>query len=199
VPIRWFFLQIGGMKRGDEKRCKCLCCRRVFTPDYRNKHHQCFCGRLECRQASRQAAQKRWRRKPENRAYFCGSHYVQRTQQWRRKNPRYWKKKSPAGLDLQPSATQTVNTEQTSCNATMAAVPPLQDVCWERNPIIVGLVALLTGHTLQEDIAITTRKLIDQGRNILGLGGPINNNPNLDYDRKTSDPTGAVAAHPAEL
>ena len=186
------------MKRGHEKCLKCLNCRRVFILDYRNRHHQRYCGRPECRKASRKASQKRWLSKPENQFYFRGPAHVKRAQQWRKDHPERKHKKTSADLKSQQTDKQTVIAEQRSCNASCAS-PPLQDVFVEKNPLIVGLIAQLTGHTLQDDIATTARKLIDQGRNILGLVGPIHNNLNLDYDRKTSDSTGAVASHSAQL
>jgi hypothetical protein len=36
----------------------------------------------------------------------------------------------------------------------------------------VGLISMMTGSTLQEDIAATTRQLLLRGRNILGFVTP---------------------------
>jgi hypothetical protein len=39
--------------------------------------------------------------------------------------------------------------------------------------LIIGLIANLTGSTLQDDIAATSRRFIDFGRDILGKAMPI--------------------------
>ena len=41
-----------------------------------------------------------------------------------------------------------------------------------KNPVIIGLISMVTGSTLQEDIATTARQLLLRGRNILGGGLP---------------------------
>lgn len=48
-------------------RPRCACCRRAFSPNYRNrsktKHLQRYCGLEACRKASLQDSQRRYRRK----------------------------------------------------------------------------------------------------------------------------------------
>jgi hypothetical protein len=68
-------------------RCKCLRCKKLFVPDYRNRGRQKYCSFPECRSAGKQASQRRWLSKPENRDYFRGPENVQRVQQWRQENP----------------------------------------------------------------------------------------------------------------
>jgi len=46
---------------------------------------------------------------------------------------------------------------------------------WNKNPAFVGLISMVTGSTLREDIAATTRQLLLKGQNILGLTAPGNN------------------------
>jgi hypothetical protein len=153
-------------------RRKCRCCRRMFDPDYRNGHHQRYCSRPECRRASRVATQRRWRRKPTNRDYFRGPDEVRRVQEWRREHPGYWRQKSPPDSDQQTTPPQEVKPGQSSCNLPASPRLPLQDVCLAQNPAFVGLISLVTGSTLQDDIAATARQLLRRGRNILGLAVP---------------------------
>jgi hypothetical protein len=178
----------------ESSRRKCLCCRRIFTADYRNGYHQRYCSRPDCRQASRVATQRKWRRKPENRDYFCGAKEVQRVQEWRQSHPGYLKKKSPHSGEVQPIDPQPVNLEQRSCNVPNSPLPPLQDLCLTQNPAFVGLISMVIGSTLQDDIAATTRQVLLRGQNILGLNVPGNTTiAPMAYDSQTSDSTGAVA------
>ena len=53
------------MGRGERRKCKC--CRKLFRPDPRNRHHQYYCSAPSCRAASKAASQARWLGQPENR------------------------------------------------------------------------------------------------------------------------------------
>jgi hypothetical protein len=44
----------------------------------------------------------------------------------------------------------------------------LQDVLVMQPAVMVGLISMMTGSALQEDIAATTRALLSKGRDILG-------------------------------
>jgi hypothetical protein len=44
----------------------------------------------------------------------------------------------------------------------------LQDICSLQPVLLVGLIANITGSTLQDDIAHTARRLVVSGRDILG-------------------------------
>jgi len=64
----------------------------------------------------------------------------------------------------------------------------------------VGLMSMVTGSTLQEDIAATARQL--RGRNILGCVSPEitqNANPTPCHDPQTSPAAGAAASHSPKL
>ena len=59
-------------------RCKCLHCKMIFVPDYRNRGRQKYCSGVECQAASKQTSQRQWLSKPGNRDYFRGPENVQR-------------------------------------------------------------------------------------------------------------------------
>jgi len=149
-------------------RRKCRGCSEFFEPDYRNGYHQAYCSKSDCRRASQAASQKRWLQKTENRDYFRGSENTRRVQAWRKAHPGYWRKKSSAANDLSSSGA-TDNTNQSSCNATPQCSPALQEVCLAQDPVFIGLISMVTGSTLQEDIASMARHLQARGRDILGL------------------------------
>jgi hypothetical protein len=46
----------------------------------------------------------------------------------------------------------------------------LQDVCSLQPALLIGLIASLTGSTLQDDIAESSRRFIISGQDILGVG-----------------------------
>jgi hypothetical protein len=107
-----------------------------------------------------------------NGDHFRGPDEVRRVQLWRQSHPGYWKKKAPPSQGTQPVDGQATNPDQSSRNATRALPTALQDDCLTENPVFIGLISMVTGSTLQEDIATTARQLLLRGRNILGGGLP---------------------------
>lgn len=160
-------------------RRKCRCCKTFFHPDYRNAARQDYCRAPACRQASKLASQRRWRRSASGRDYFRGKEEVQRVQEWRRQHPGYWKKQKPRSDHAQAPDPQPVNPEQISRNVPTRDLRTLQDFCLTEDPAFVGLISWVTGRTLQEDIAQTARNLLLHGQNILGLktSGPTSPMP----------------------
>lgn len=183
------------------KQCKCRNCNRFFFPDYRNAKHQRYCAQPDCQRASKAASQRRWLRKPANRDHFRGTEHVQRVQAWRKAHPGYWNKKHPLTQASQNADGQHVNPKQISCNVPRPLPRTLQDVCLANDPAFIGLLSMFTGTALQEDIRLITRRLVDQGRSILGLVLPeqCNQKPCSDYDHKTSPAAGPPAANPQQL
>ena len=156
------------MSRGPRRR-KCLCCSQFFLPDPRTADRQRYCSKLDCRQASKAASQRRWLSKDGNGDVFRGPDQVARVQEWRRAHPGYWKRTRPRSARTQPVANQPTEPAQSSCNAPGSPLLALQDDWLSQTPAFVGLVSMLTGTALQEDIAATTRQVLLRGRNILGL------------------------------
>jgi hypothetical protein len=153
-------------------RRKCRCCKIFFRPDYRNRNHQQYCSAPACRQASKEASQRRWRRTSFGRGYFRGDEEVRRVKEWRRAHPGYWKKQKSRWQRDQPPDSQGVSPEQRSRNVPPSDLRTLQDFCLTQDPAFVGLISMVTGSTLQEDIATTARNLLLRGQNILGLKIP---------------------------
>ena len=75
------------------RRRKCCHCRELFKPDPRNRTRQKYCSKLDCRKTSKEASQKKWLAKPENRTYFRSPENTLRVQEWRKCHPGYWRKK----------------------------------------------------------------------------------------------------------
>jgi len=148
------------------RKQKCQHCKIFFTPDPRNAQHQCYCGQPECRKASKKASQRRWLSKPENKNYFSGPQNVERVRQWRENHPGYRR----ARTSCSPNALQDVlceNKQQNQSVNTKFIQPVLQDLFTEQQPVLIGLIAQLTGCALQDDIALAIRHMQQLGRDIL--------------------------------
>lgn len=164
---------------------KCCHCHQHFSPDARQRERQRYCVAPECRRASKVASQRRWLQRPENRAYFRGCENVQRVQAWRAANPGYGKRrrgKQDALQDLMKT-----QTPRPQAPAAQGVEVPLQETWQEQPPLLVGLIAQLTGSALQEDMALVMRRLIARGQALL--------EPNpKNHDRKTHLVSGTCAA-----
>jgi hypothetical protein len=147
------------------KRRKCLHCHTYFLPDPRNASRQKYCFQPECRKASKAVSQRKWLAKDDNQNYFRGPDNVQRVQEWRRKNPGYWKKKREPEDALQDSSKDKTTDkqavqEQFTDNA-------LQELITAQDAVLLGLLAQITGSALQDDIVTTGRLLRQLGQDIL--------------------------------
>lgn len=150
------------MQRG--RRRKCLCCQELFRPDARNRRHQRFCGKPACRHASHAASQRRWLSKPENRDYFRGPINVARVQAWRRAHPGYAPR---ADQHLRSPLQDDSGTQPLDCASDSAGLT-LQEIISTQPLVLIGLIAHLTDCALQDDIALTSRRLLKLGQDILG-------------------------------
>jgi hypothetical protein len=159
------------MSRSQSRR-KCRCCSKFFVPDPRTTDRQRYCFEPACRKASKAASQCRWLSKNGNGDYFRGPEEVRRVQLWRKSHPGYWRRNNPSSQSVQAIDNQAANSSQSSCNVLRELPRTLQEDCLTQDPAFVGLISMVTGSTLQEDIAATARQLLLRGRNILGLVSP---------------------------
>lgn len=148
--------------------CKCLHCGQFFGADARNRGRQRYCAQPACRRASKAASQRRWLQRAGNEDHFRGPINVERVQTWRAAHPGYWKR----------TRRQRSRTLQEACPPQVIVPEPeatpddsgtLQDLLHAQSPVVVGLIAHLTGIALQEDIAAMTRTLHSRGRAVLGI------------------------------
>lgn len=151
---------------------KCLFCGSFFCADPRNARHQKYCSAAACRKASKAASRRAWLTKPENQDYFRGPEHVARVQAWRTAHPGYWRR--PGGLgaaapaapvalqDLcPPQAIESIGDAPTALQAA------LQDLLLDQAAVLIGFIAQFTGSALQDDIARSTRRLVELGHDIL--------------------------------
>lgn len=148
--------------------CKCLHCGVFFRPDARNRRRQRYCHREPCRQASKAASQRAWRRKPGNADYFKGSAHVARVQAWRQAHPGYWRRRErKRSRALQDLLSAQVVAPQAKASSDVSDA--LQEDWREQDPLVLGLICHLTGIALQDDIAAMTQALHSRGRAVLGI------------------------------
>ena len=151
---------------------KCLCCGLYFDPDHRNRKRQRYCSATACRHASKAASQAAWLAQPQNREYFCGPVHVARVQAWRAARPGYGRGRHRAARALQDSLIGQVSdsTEESANRGEIAAAPAtsaLQDPFTTLPPALAGLIAHLFEVTLQDDMAATTRRLVQLGHDVI--------------------------------
>ncbi len=154
---------------------KCLCCEIFFFSDPRNRERQRYCSNAVCRLASKGASQAAWLAQSQNIDYFCGPVHVKRVQAWRLAHPGYSRAKptkAAKSVALQDALiTQVpdsiyespIHAEITELNGAAA----LQDLLNAPTPVLAGLIAHLFDVTLQEDIASTTRRLVQMGHDLI--------------------------------
>ena len=181
---------------------KCQHCHEGFLADCRNLARQCFCQKPDCRRASKANSQRQWRSRPENQDYFRGSYHCERVRRWRKANPDYCRRKS-ASESATESATENAPENapervlQDSIGALQDSSAALQDACLQQSALIVGLIALVTGHALQDDIAASVRTLLNRGRQILRMAHGSPSFQNLENPPHSEPRTVAERASPA--
>ena len=156
---------------------KCLCCKLFFDPDHRNRERQRYCAQPECRHSSKSASQGAWLAKPDNRDYFRDPVHVARVQAWRAAHPGYSRGKRRKLAPLQEALSTQAHDliEETVIRGESAGIATLQDILiapsHSLSPVLVGLIAHLFEVTLQEDIAATTRRLVQLGHDVIKRSG----------------------------
>jgi hypothetical protein len=154
----------------------CLHCTRLFVPDYRHRRDQLYCGKPACRKARQAASLQRWRERPENQGFWRARWNIERVQEWRAKHPGYSKRgkrkqKAGRGVALQNAmkATQVTDDKMAKCGSTPDSVTKrVPTELKTQDPVLVGLIAQLTGDTLQNAIHETTARLYEKGQAVMG-------------------------------
>lgn len=148
---------------------KCLSCGRFFDPDNRNRTRQRYCAASACRAVSKAASQAAWLHQPANQDYFRGEVHVRRVQAWRAEHPGYSRGRRRGAAALQdPLIAQVADLKEESSIRTELPRPvALQDPWQAPSPVLVGLIAHLFSVTLQDDIASTTRRLVQLGLDVM--------------------------------
>ena len=175
------------------KKIRCRHCGTFFYPNPRNIKNQRYCSESDCRKASKITSQRRWARK--NRTYFRDKANVARVQAWREEHPGYSKsrlkilEKASTGplQDSSISPLQDLIIDKTVKNQSVNehfTSQTLRDLISSQPLVLIGLIAKLTGFTLQDSIDSYTRNLIILANDILSLS--VTKQTGGQYDAKTS-------------
>lgn len=172
------------MKRRRQRACHH--CGVGFVPKPHNHKKQHYCAAIECQATSKQFSQARWRAK--NPDYHRGGVAVKRVQEWRSQNPGYWRPQK-APLEKRPlqedCITQPVDEQPDDAYLEETA---LRDNSITQLPLMLGLMSILSGFTLQEDIDRFGRQLHNKGRQILGTQpmDTVNRKSNQNHAKTSS-------------
>jgi hypothetical protein len=174
---------------------KCLHCNEEYHRDPRNGERQRYCAKPICQQASKAASQRQWLNRPENRDYFRGVENCERVRRWRLANPGYRRNKRPAsGSVLQePLIPQAIEVEAVVLPVASSA---LQEILFVQPAMFVGLISVLTGYGLQEDIAASARSFLIRGEDILRMAPGSDSFPNHENQNTPVPRTLATRAPP---
>ena len=151
---------------------KCLSCGEFFFPDHRSGERQRYCAAAACRRASKAASQAAWLAQPANNDYFRGPVHVARVRAWRIAHPGYGCGKARPSRALQDLLTpQVPDAVEESANRVEVSEAPevlaLQDLLIAESPLLAGLIAHLFQPALQDDMASTTRRLVQLGCDVI--------------------------------
>jgi hypothetical protein len=174
---------------------KCLHCNEDYHPDPRNGGRQNYCVKSGCQQASKAASQRQWLSRPENRDYFRGAENCERVRLWRLANPGYRRNKRPIPPSVlqDPLIPQAVEDEAV---AIPEAPSVLQEILFVQPAMLVGLISVLTGYGLQEDIAASARSFLIRGEDILRMTPGSPSFPNHENQNTPVSRTLAARAPP---
>lgn len=145
----------------------CLHCMENHICDPRNRGRQSYCRKPECRQASKAASQRRWVGKPQNANYFRGTENCERVRLWRKEHPGYWRRKPVKQDALQDPIMEQVDERKDVVKSPFPDA--LQDLCCGQPALLVGIISMMTGSGLQEDIAANARSLLTRGEDVLRM------------------------------
>jgi hypothetical protein len=147
---------------------KCLSCAEIFIVDVRNRGRQKYCSKPECQRQSKAASQRKWLSHPQNHHHFRDAENAARVRRWQQEHPGYWRNTARyKRRTLQDSLPRNPLIKMESA---IAKAPPLQEALSAPEPLLIGLIATLVGSPLQEDIARTSRRLVQLGHDILSGG-----------------------------
>ena len=155
--------------RKRRRKRKCECCQELYLPDARHFHDQNYCAKPECRHASKQASHGRWYRSDKGAEYRDPEENKRRVREWREAHPNYAKLTGGRRRRALQETRTSEHVEEQELTSSLTG-DALQDMNFLQPALVVGLVAHLTGSSLQDSIAETSRRFVLLGQDILGKG-----------------------------
>ena len=149
-------------------KTKCLSCREIFIVDVRNRGRQKYCRKPECQRESKAASQRKWLSQPQNHHHFRDAENAARVRRWQQEHPGYWR--NTARYKRRTLQDSLPRSPLIPLDNGIENTPPLQEALSAPEPLLIGLIATLVGSPLQDDIARTSRRLVQLGQDILSGG-----------------------------
>ena len=144
------------------EQIKCRHCGKLFIPEPRSAGRQEYCSRNdECKKASKAASQKRWLAK--NPDHFKGAVNVKRVQLWRQENPGY--SQCQKKQDTLQDSLKTQPAKNTD-NFDFRKIA-LQDFLSSQHIVLLGLIHMMFGNTLQDTFAVSLQHMRKAGEDFL--------------------------------
>jgi hypothetical protein len=112
------------------------------------------------------ASQNKWESQPKNRDYYCGPEKVTKVRAWRAAHPEYWKRGRKQTSALPDVLIAQVDEEEDKTKQDDGIALP--DIWQMQTPLLVGLIAQITGVALPEDIAVVANRFVAHGQALLG-------------------------------
>lgn len=147
------------------KKIRCKNCGNYFYPDNFNRHHQRYCSRLECRNASNAASSRAYRKKQSKNAKFRRQE-SERVKRWQRKNPNYWKNQQKSS---QKNEKNKILRDFAQVEKLHSDVVVLRDIAKLQDAVLKGVIVTLTGDVLRDDINTFIRQMYDKGNEVSGM------------------------------
>ena len=174
-------------------RRKCQHCKEFYLPDRRNLHHQRYCAEAACRN----------RAKRKVSAAGCKNRRTKTTSAARKiaSVSKSGENAIPVLAQKEPSTPRTVTRSLHDSVAQDEEVKrieisdALQDVLVMQPAVMVGLISMMTGSALQEDIAATTRRCC-KGQDILAGGSGVTTTHSHDENNRLFVQNGCACAAP---
>lgn len=142
--------------------CSCTVCHNPFVPSKYSGSRQKVCPDAACRKIAKKQRQSDWQaRNPE---YFRGPENVERVREWRRNHPD-WREKQRAAREARRAKSSP---RAKSCNTPEPGPARLQDLAPDaQTALLVGLVALVSGSVLQDEVHGTLNECLRRGGDFL--------------------------------
>ena len=159
------------------RRRKCRHCGKLFRPHPAVGNRQKFCITEACQQTRKAANNREFAKR--NPDYHKGAFAVARTNEWRRKNPGYWRRRNSRtdSFDVSPDALQVELHSKLTANEecpTQQRIDSLQAELMSQRSIFQGFAAHLTGCALQAELVLMMGQWHDKGAAI-GVTLPLLN------------------------
>ena len=149
----------------------CCICHNLFIPNKFSGNRQVVCSREPCRKAVKKQRQADWfSRNPD---YFSGPENVERVRQWRQK-----KAQERAAVPTEQKPPDPPSTQKAeSCNTPEPTKGVLQVSARPTEPVIMGLLAFLSGSMLQDEVHNLYSQCSRRGGELLGRTVPAADPP----------------------